>query len=163
MQTVGFAAQPFDTIAIHCLFKIPAPRPETRLQGPVACPLDIVHPEGVERKTLAFPEQPFDQFATFKPFLFAEREFPGNDGDGLFQIRFVRNRQFMTALGPAAGQYLAAIGGLHTFTESVNGLAATRMRLKCTFHCLKDLYPDEGTAKLGKKALPANGFLKKTS
>ena len=52
----------------------------------------------------------------------------------LFQPAFIRYCQFLTALCPSAGQYLAAIGSLHTLTETVNGLAALTMRLESTFH-----------------------------
>ena len=89
----------------------------------------------------------------------------------LFQFRFVRNRQFLTTLFTTAGQYLTAIGSLHTLTKTMHGLAATSVRLKCTFHLINVFYVTgisikdhrspyplsvKGTAKLGKKRLPAN-------
>jgi hypothetical protein len=40
----------------------------------------------------------------------------------------------MATLGAAAGQNLAAIGGLHALAEAVNRFTATLMRLECTFH-----------------------------
>jgi hypothetical protein len=43
----------------------------------------------------------------------------------------------MTAFLAPAGQYFAAISGLHTFAETVNGFSAACMWLKCTFHLLK--------------------------
>jgi hypothetical protein len=52
----------------------------------------------------------------------------------LFQFRFVRDRQFLATLFAAAGQDLTTIGGLHALTKTMHGLAATSMRLKCTFH-----------------------------
>jgi hypothetical protein len=71
----------------------------------------------------------------------------------------------MTTLFTTAGQYFAAIGGLHPLAETVNALAPASMWLKCTFH-LKFFFlslnfnqdsgspyplPVKGTAKLGKK------------
>ena len=52
----------------------------------------------------------------------------------LFQLTLIGNRQFLAALCTAARQHLAAIGGLHAFAKTVNGLAALPVRLKCTFH-----------------------------
>jgi hypothetical protein len=40
----------------------------------------------------------------------------------------------MTAFGTTAGQHLATVSGLHSFTETVNGFSAAAMWLKCTFH-----------------------------
>jgi hypothetical protein len=40
----------------------------------------------------------------------------------------------MTSLAATAGQYLTAIGCLHTLTETMHGLPATAMGLECTFH-----------------------------
>ena len=40
----------------------------------------------------------------------------------------------MTALGAAARQHLAAIGGLHALAETMHGFAAFAMRLERTFH-----------------------------
>jgi hypothetical protein len=87
LETIGFADQPFDSIAVDGLFEIPAagakPRLKTSAGGsaPPAIPLlrrsqwRIIYPEGKKRKAFTFTEQPFDQFAALKPFLFAEREF----------------------------------------------------------------------------------------
>jgi hypothetical protein len=40
----------------------------------------------------------------------------------------------MAAFGTATSQYFSSIGGLHAFAKTMNGFAATAMRLKCTFH-----------------------------
>ena len=40
----------------------------------------------------------------------------------------------MAAFCTSAGQHFSAIGGLHTLAETVYGLAAASMRLKCPFH-----------------------------
>ncbi len=52
----------------------------------------------------------------------------------LLQFAFRRNTEFLPALCTAAGQYLAAIGSLHTLTETVNGFTAAAVWLKCSFH-----------------------------
>ena len=52
----------------------------------------------------------------------------------LLQSFLARNGQFLAAFRPAAGQYFAAIGSLHTLAETMNGFAATLMWLECTFH-----------------------------
>jgi len=54
----------------------------------------------------------------------------------LFQFAFVANGKLMTALCTAAGQYLAAIGSLHTLAETMYRFATAIMRLECTFHDL---------------------------
>jgi hypothetical protein len=40
----------------------------------------------------------------------------------------------MTPLGATAGQHFPSISCLHASAETMNGLAAAAMRLKCTFH-----------------------------
>jgi hypothetical protein len=52
----------------------------------------------------------------------------------LFEFGLVGNRQFMTPLCPARSQYLAAIGGLHPLTETMDRFTAPSVRLKCTLH-----------------------------
>jgi len=52
----------------------------------------------------------------------------------LFQLSFVRNREFVTAFRPAARQYFAAISCLHTLAKTMYRFATAIMRLKCTFH-----------------------------
>ena len=52
----------------------------------------------------------------------------------LFQFLFIANSQLVTAFCASAGQHFPAIGSLHPFTETVNGLTAAAMGLKCTFH-----------------------------
>ena len=52
----------------------------------------------------------------------------------LLQFTLIGNRQLPAAFGPAAGQYLAAIGSLHAFTKTVNGFAPFPVRLKSPFH-----------------------------
>ena len=56
------------------------------------------------------------------------------DREGLFQAFLVRDGELVATLGAAAGQDLAAVGGLHALAETVNRLAAALMRLECTFH-----------------------------
>ena len=57
----------------------------------------------------------------------------------LLLFEFVGDRKLVTSLAAAAGQHLAAIGRLHTLAETMNGLPATTMGLKCTFHFVKAL------------------------
>ncbi len=60
--------------------------------------------------------------------------------EGLFQLAFVRNRKFLTAFSATGCQNSASVCRFHALTKTVNGLAATVMRLKCTFHDLSFLY-----------------------
>ena len=50
---------------------------------------------------------------------------------------FVRNGQLFATLSATACQYTATIGSGHSLTETVLVVAATVVRLKCSFH---DLY-----------------------
>lgn len=52
----------------------------------------------------------------------------------LFQVPFVGNSKLRPALRPAAGQYLPAIGGLHSFPEPMYRFPAAVVWLKCTLH-----------------------------
>lgn len=52
----------------------------------------------------------------------------------LLKLALVAHGELMTALSAAAGQYLAAIGRLHTLAEAVYRLATTTVRLVGTFH-----------------------------
>jgi hypothetical protein len=138
LEAVGFAGEPFYAIAIGGFFKIPGAGAESGLEGGAGGnQRHIVNPEWVKRKALPFPEQLFDQLAAFEPLLLAKCEFTGADrrSRGLFQIGFVGNGQFVTTFCATAGQYFTTIGRLHAFAETVNGLAAAGMWLKCTFHC----------------------------
>jgi hypothetical protein len=91
LEAIGLAGQPLDAIAIDGFFKNPAVGAKPGLQtNPGRAPTAnfllirserrIKYPKGKERKTFTFTEQPIDQFAAFKPFLFAEREFLVADG-----------------------------------------------------------------------------------
>ena len=151
MEPVGFAAQPFDAVAVDGLFEMTGAGPETSLQWGFNCTrrwllwllrrLTLGQPlqqetnlEGKEGKAPSFPENPFDQLAALEFFLFCPGKLTGDIRRGLFQFRFVGNSQLLTTLFTTAGQNFATVGGLHPLAETVNALAATSMWLKCTFH-----------------------------
>jgi hypothetical protein len=52
----------------------------------------------------------------------------------LFQFLFIADGQLVTAFCTAACQHFPAIGSLHPFAKTVNGLTTAAMGLKCTFH-----------------------------
>ena len=151
MEPVGFAAQPFDAVAVDGLFEMTGAGPKTSLQWGFNCTRrwllwllrrltlgqrlqQETNLEGKEGKAPSFPENPFDQLAAFEFFLFCPGKLSGDIRGGLFQFRFVRNSQFLTTLFTTAGQNFTTVGGLHPLAETVNALAATSMWLKCTFH-----------------------------
>lgn len=158
MEPVGFAAQPFDAVAVDGLFEMTGAGPETSLQWGFNCTrrwlpwllrrrlrLYLIRGPGQrlqqetnlewkEGKAPSFPENPFDQLAALEFFLFCPGKLSGDIRGGLFQFRFVRNSQFLTTLFTTASQNFTAVGGLHPLAETVNALAATSMWLKCTFH-----------------------------
>lgn len=53
----------------------------------------------------------------------------------LFCTPLVAYGKLVTAFFTAAGQYFAAIGGLHALTETMRGFTAALGRLVCTFLC----------------------------
>lgn len=52
----------------------------------------------------------------------------------LFKLPFIGNGQLNATFGPAAGQHFAAIGSLHSLSETMHRFSAAVMGLKCTFH-----------------------------
>lgn len=59
---------------------------------------------------------------------------PLRERRALLQFAFIAHGQLMATLGTAAGQHFATVGSLHALTEAVYALAATVVRLECTFH-----------------------------
>ena len=51
-------------------------------------------------------------------------------------MNFVRHSQLLATLGAAACQYSATVLGSHSLTETVLVVAATVVRLECSFHIL---------------------------
>lgn len=77
---------------------------------------------------------------------------------GLFQLPLIGNRQLQPTFPPAARQHFAAISGLHSLSEPMDGFPAAVMRLKCTFHRKTISYLRIPPVIVGKSAdIPKNG------
>ena len=50
-------------------------------------------------------------------------------------MMLVRDGELLAAFGAAGCQHAAAIGGQHTFTETVFVLSSAIVGLECSFHC----------------------------
>ena len=62
-----------------------------------------------------------------------------SDSPELLLPEFVGDRKLVTSFAATTGQHLAAVGRLHALAETVYGLPATAMGLKCTFHFVSAL------------------------
>jgi len=98
---------------------------------------------GKNRKRFSFSKKRLDMFPALQAFRPGECvRFRGDDTGfkslrrffRLLQLPFIGNRQLKPSFCAATGQYLAAIGGLHSLSETMHGFPATVMGLKCTFH-----------------------------
>lgn len=50
-------------------------------------------------------------------------------------VVLVRNGEFLATFSATCSQYATAIGGSHSFTETVFVLSFSVRRLECSFHC----------------------------
>lgn len=70
LQAVGFPHQPFDTVAVHCFFKILIADANTGLQYRPVVLRNPYHPERKIGKTFALRKKLFNCFTAFEFVLF---------------------------------------------------------------------------------------------
>jgi hypothetical protein len=80
LQTVGFAAESFDPVAVHRFFEVTAGCAESGLQGGIRpTHLQIKDPERKKGEAFPFPENPFDPLAALEFLLFLPGKLPADN------------------------------------------------------------------------------------